>query len=653
MPKRVLVFTFSDYDWPEYYKILNEILRGQDIEIVMDSVKEFRNQYEGVDLVLTSGRECGVFIASKIPPEIPVLWINHTLTNEVFDKIQAMCEQGPISIAADTVYYAEQRKRMLISLGLPEQCFRVWGQEYGEEKLERRILQYEDTPLKNKERYEIVSIHGRGVISTDTLIQMLLCLNRLDVTMSPCFQKYMKSVRPYLMRITDMTDIGTYYSYQKKFGVRNGCLLYTSDYQVYFCDENAAYILGLEMREVIGRNFFELLPTLKEEKDRLSKGIEKIIFYRGQRLIIRIWTSCTHEEAQGYVLLADYHEEQRKEWRIRKNSLNKTHMAKYTFQSIQGNSLSIKKCKEQAKRMAGSSASTLIIGPSGSGKELFAQAIHNHSPRHKFPFVSINCGAIVESLLESELFGYVGGAFTGAAKEGKAGVFELAHRGSLFLDEIGELPLGLQVKLLRVLQEKEIVRVGSHEIIPVDVRIIAATNRDLKQLVHEGKFRLDLYYRLNVLPLYLPGLNDRREDILPLFYSMIEKKNYRFCVREDALDYIVRHNYEGNVRELQNCVEYLGSLGCSEITVDDLPPYMIYEENPTLKMPEKNDTQWVLYAIREINSTGVGAGRRSIHSYLLNHGKNISEMKIRKILQLLEEQEKIIVQNGRGGIRLT
>lgn len=167
----------------------------------------------------------------------------------------------------------------------------------------------------------------------------------------------------------------------------------------------------------------------------------------------------------------------------------------------------------------------------------------------------------MESLLESELFGYEGGAFTGARREGKAGLFELAHEGTLFLDEIGEMPLTLQVKLLRVLQEKEVVRVGGHDVIPVDVRIIAATNRNLRQLVHEGKFRLDLYYRLNVLPLSLPGLNERREDI-PLLCSVMQQENgLTFSMNQEVMDILKNHSYEGNVRELLNCLEYLGSLG--------------------------------------------------------------------------------------------
>src|SRR5699024_10187718 len=155
-----------------------------------------------------------------------------------------------------------------------------------------------------------------------------------------------------------------------------------------------------------------------------------------------------------------------------------------------------------------SNSSILITGETGTGKELFAQAIHNNSPRNRYQFVPVNCGAFPESLLESELFGYEEGAFTGARKGGKPGLFELAHNGTLFLDEIAEMPMNLQVKLLRVLQEREVVRIGGDRIINVDIRIVAATNRDLKSMVKRGEFRQDLYYRLNVLPLNIPPLRE-------------------------------------------------------------------------------------------------------------------------------------------------
>ena len=652
---KILLFTFSPYDWDSYRKVLDPIFAPEGVELLTGSMENFHQDgLEGVDLVLTSAKECGLFISAYLPPEIPVLWINHTLSNEAYEEIRGMCELGPISVAADTLYYADQRRRMLINLGLPAQCFQVWGQECGQDLLCRQVIQYEDTPIDAPEARHILSISGRGLIAIDTLIQMMIALDRLDLVQSPAFRTYYQGVRPYMTQITDMTDIGHYYAYQRSFGTRTGCLLFTDRYTLYYCDEDAEYILKKSAREVIGKTLFEVFPSLESPFDGAPRESELLLTYGSKKLVFRIWTSETHGESHGYVLFSNYSEEIKKELNLRKVAQSKRHTAKYTFDSIQGESQAITRCKEDARRMALSSANVLITGSSGSGKELFAQAIHNHSPRRSNPFLSVNCGALVETLLESELFGYVSGAFTGASREGKAGVFELAHRGTLFLDEIGELPIYLQVKLLRVLQEREVVRVGGTETIPVDVRIVAATNRDLRQLVKEGKFRLDLYYRLNVLPLELPSLDQRREDILPLFDSMMQQRGFRFRLNADARRRVHEHHYEGNVRELQNCVEYLGSMGRTEITLEDLPPYMQRQEDvaPPPAPDPSGGEDLVLWAIREITGTGVGAGRRSIHRFLQNHGKPLSESQIRKFLHTLETRGSIRIQRGRGGIEL-
>jgi transcriptional regulator with PAS, ATPase and Fis domain len=203
----------------------------------------------------------------------------------------------------------------------------------------------------------------------------------------------------------------------------------------------------------------------------------------------------------------------------------------------------------------------LILGESGVGKEMVANLIHETSDRKNSPFIKVNCGAIPENLLESELFGYEGGAFTGAKKEGKMGLFELANKGTLFLDEIAEMPLALQVKLLRVLQEREVMRVGGVKPVAVNVRIIAATNRNLHEDVQKGNFREDLYYRLNVIPLSILPLRERREDILPLASYFIEQFNQKYLTKKtlsaETAEAFELYNWPGNVRELQNIVERL------------------------------------------------------------------------------------------------
>ena len=233
-----------------------------------------------------------------------------------------------------------------------------------------------------------------------------------------------------------------------------------------------------------------------------------------------------------------------------------------SIDDIIGESKAVTTLKNKIKKIAETQSTVLITGESGTGKELIARAIHSCSKRRKKPFIAINCGAIPDSLLESELFGYIKGAFSGASSEGCMGKFELANGGVIFLDEIGEMPFYLQVKLLRVLQDKAVVRIGSNKLTKLDIRVIAATNIDLKQKIKEKKFREDLYYRLNVIPLRIPPLREREEDIFLLTDNLIKKYNNIFgknvhTVGDDVKKIMKNYSWPGNVRELENSVEFM------------------------------------------------------------------------------------------------
>jgi two-component system response regulator AtoC len=252
---------------------------------------------------------------------------------------------------------------------------------------------------------------------------------------------------------------------------------------------------------------------------------------------------------------------------------------KYDFTNMIGKTDTIKELFELVKDVAATNTTVLIRGESGTGKELIANAIHYNSMRSKKPFVKVNCGVLAESLLESELFGHVRGAFTGAIKD-KIGRFELANGGTLFLDEIGDISLNMQLKLLRVLQEGEFERVGGTETIKVDVRILAATNKDLEKAMEEETFRQDLYYRLNVIPIEVPPLRERKEDIKYLIYHFIEKYNKIYGkniqdIEAQALKILEGYRYPGNIRELENLIERIVVLSKTDtISAGDLPDYI-------------------------------------------------------------------------------
>jgi PAS domain S-box-containing protein len=245
-------------------------------------------------------------------------------------------------------------------------------------------------------------------------------------------------------------------------------------------------------------------------------------------------------------------------------------------------SKAVNKVVELAIKVADVDSTVLITGESGTGKELIAKLIHRQGKGMAKPFIRINCGAIPEQLLESELFGYEGGAFTGAKREGKPGLFELAHNGTMFLDEIGELPLALQVKLLRAIQDREIVRVGGTKTTPVNVRIIAATNRDLAKMVQGGTFREDLFYRLMVIPIHLPSLRDRKEDIPLLVMHFVENFNKHFgyhkVISPEVIDKLASYSWPGNVRELENVIERMMVTANDDELKVGLLPEVIYKK---------------------------------------------------------------------------
>lgn len=254
-----------------------------------------------------------------------------------------------------------------------------------------------------------------------------------------------------------------------------------------------------------------------------------------------------------------------------------TNNFKITFDDIIGSSNTIETVKEEARKASFGTSTVLILGESGTGKEIFARAIHFESERSTGPFVAVNCAAIPETLLESELFGYEEGSFTGAKKGGKPGKFQLANGGTLFLDEIGDMPLSLQAKMLRVLQEKAVERVGSIHVSPVNVRIIAATNRDLEAWVKKGQFREDLYYRLNVFPIVLPALRERKSDILELVRYFLHKHALSYSkkvqgISPEAEKVLQEYNWPGNIRELENAVECaVIKMSGSIVVLNDLP----------------------------------------------------------------------------------
>lgn len=332
--------------------------------------------------------------------------------------------------------------------------------------------------------------------------------------------------------------------------------------------------LGVKREEVIGKHVTEVIENTRMHIVAQTgvaeiAGVQKI---KGSQMIATRVPMIKDGEvvgAIGKVLFRNLGElndlykrisKMEKELEHYKGEFKRVNKAKYSLDNIIGIGKQMQELKAFSLKSSASDSNVLLLGESGTGKELFAHAIHNASKRAFAPFIKINCAAIPHELLESELFGYEGGAFTGAKKEGKIGKFEAANGGTIFLDEIGDMSLHMQAKLLRVLQEKEVERVGATSSEKVDARIIAATNKNLENLVAEGKFRSDLFYRLNVLTINIPPLRERKEDIPVIVNSLVEKissnmEKYIEKVSEKAMEYLKNYDWPGNVRELENVLE--------------------------------------------------------------------------------------------------
>lgn len=313
--------------------------------------------------------------------------------------------------------------------------------------------------------------------------------------------------------------------------------------------------------------------------------IEQDIYYKNDQHTLHFMSTITEvkygEEVCGFVISIRSIGEMRKlAGRVIREE------RKYTFDGILSQSTAITDIKKKMRRVATTDSTVLITGESGTGKELFARSIHQESIRKNAPFIALNCGSIPENLLESELFGYEEGAFTGARRNGKPGKFELANGGTILLDEIGDMPLHLQVKLLRVLQDFTIERVGGTKSIVVDVRIIASTNRNLEEMILDNQFRCDLFYRLSVIPFHIPPLRERKEDLELLIHFFIEKYNvilekYIQGYSNDALATMIEYPWPGNVRELENAIEYSANV-CPDllINLNYLPDRIIKHVKP-------------------------------------------------------------------------
>ncbi|AKN30601.1 ATPase AAA [Clostridium carboxidivorans P7] len=439
---------------------------------------------------------------------------------------------------------------------------------------------------------------------------------------------------------------------------KEGVLLINNEETIIFCNNAFKNIFDI-YEDVKGKKIASVLDANITEAFRCENLKDEILEFRDKKINANKQVVQSLSENIGFCFnLQEVTYIKQLEQNLNKKLRNKGLVAKYNFDYIKTCSTSMKECINLARKIASSDLTALIIGESGTGKELLAQSIHSASPRAKQPFVAINCAALPENLLESELFGYEGGSFTGALKEGKIGLFEQANNGTIFLDEIGDMPLSLQARILRVLQERQVMRIGSQSVIDINVRVISATNRKLMEMVDQGKFREDLFYRLNVLPINIPPLRERKDDIISTMKDFITRKELK--ISDEVKNILLNYRWPGNVRELQNVAAYIELMSDSTVNLENLPFYILNKnmdfERELQMINSKcnlNNAVEIIKIVEEKNHLNEGVGRKNIEAILKERYISVTEAEVRRILTILNGLNLITSSVGRKGSEIT
>lgn len=514
---------------------------------------------------------------------------------------------------------------------------------------------------------EVIDI-GNRVIDISTMLFIMSTLELQDKEIQNNFYQYYQKI---LSPNDNMED------HYNKLLVRTEELDYLLDLShdgILLTDQSGKILISnkvfaqiFEIKKPIeGEYLHEILPSIGVKNYYSAKTLDDIITYKNKTINLEKKEIVHYnKEIKMYFSFQEVTYIKKLEQNLTQKLRQKGQIARYSFDDIVTKSPTVKNIISKSRKIAQSDLTVLITGESGTGKEVLAQALHNASNRSKQPFIAINAAAIPEHLLESELFGYSSGSFTGALKEGKKGIFERANNGTIFLDEIGDMPNHLQSKLLRVLQEKQITPIGADHIIEIDVRVIAATHKNLVDMVQEGQFRQDLFYRLNVFSIDLPPLRKRKEDILLLLRHFTDN---RYDIEPNCETLLNAYDWPGNIREIGNVAHYITTLDESKtITVESLPHYirqtplpaneMILDpKNDQLVLLEKHEKEVVfktLNAIFFLNNIGKTAGRKHLISCLNKENIILQESALRKILSDLNQSNFIDIKKGRSGSYIT
>jgi transcriptional regulator with PAS, ATPase and Fis domain len=663
MHKRKVKILAVDEMIAQFFKAELESIFGNLLEIryVVTENKPLPFIHES-DLFLYTDPSILIEFMPKIKSDSPVLMMKRTLSKEAVQQIEAIPKNSRCLVCNINSFMANETLATIYQLGLNHLQLIPYtaGAEEPSEPIDYVIAHMEYDFISHFDEPHVII--GSRIFDINTILDIVSLLDISEEKGEQILLKYSLRIPSMWKGLNDTLENKRILS--SKFQLllnelSTGVIVLNENNQIDMVNLMADSMFDSHIKQYERRSLQDLVqhyPTLQLFQSTQEIQNELLLF-NGKKLIISI--KNMHFDAQSYgriILINTYKEVVDIHQKIHQKIIGKGQYSRYTFESFIGKDPRIIERIEICKRIANADASILINGESGTGKEIFAGSIHNYSERRNEPFVAINCAALPESLLESELFGYEEGAFTGAKKGGKIGFFESADRGTLFLDEIGELPLKLQARLLRVLQEKEIIRLGGDSVIKIDTRIIAATNQDLFTMAEAGNFRKDLFYRLNVFQIDAPPLRERRADIPKLIQGYPDFMHGKHQYSKLFLQFCMSYEWPGNVRELNNVIEYLIAVSDGTFIPRSLPSYLKKREFldfPVRSKGLRSQDYYILDTIDYLKSQGNRTGRRNINEAFNRLYYHISEIEVRAILEKLKDRDWIEYGSGPIGCTLT
>ncbi|WP_432663097.1 sigma 54-interacting transcriptional regulator [Wukongibacter baidiensis] len=608
------------------------------------------------DMVLFTSEFTAKLALKYLDANIPYLIAYRVINHKNIERVISLPVGTEVLLVNDDINSALEAIEQLIELGLNHvKYYPVYPGCKQYPKIETAITPGE-APIVPESVSNIIDI-GTRILDIRTIHELISRLDIKETLRESLVTRYIK----------DIIEISRSIDESRRSARESQRLLETIfdsvEYGIVYVDSlgkivrvNSKFesIFNKKKKDILGKSFFKIIDSI----DIFSKERGSLITEIEGREVLIDTDQVNLEDDLGYLVTIEYTEKISKlDHEIRRNHEQRIKRKLYTFEDYLTVNKEVKDMLRRAEKFAKNDATIIIQGENGTGKEILAQAVHMSSFRRKNAFIPVNIAAVTPNLLESELFGYEEGAFTGARKGGKIGLFEIANGGTIFIDEIGDAPLDFQVKLLRVLQEKRIRRVGALEEIPVDVRVIAATNKNLINLIDEGKFREDLFFRLNILPLKTIPLRRRRDDIkhllmyfINIYFGKGKIKTLDELLKVETKEFLLDYRWRGNVRELINLVEYMSFIyENKELEISALPYYMIEDEHDRARILLDSNELWVLEEIEKNR----GIGRSSLAQYAKKQDIGLGEGKIRGIIKKLKEKELIDYKEGKRGCAIS